>query len=134
MKDAVGRLGPVWLSHFNKNEGLEAQNFNEEGFIKAAKLRAEPPASYPGSFYVQLLATRGPLWINAGDGIVNHATILTGARTDKDGRVAFRLVDPAKGAFLTQSEDQFGVDFEREAWVIYNQNLNWEFRYQIFHW
>jgi hypothetical protein len=132
--DAVRRLGDEWVRHFDKDEGLEAQTFTEEGFLKASGFQAKPPANYISSAYVDLLASHGPLWINSGDGILNHATMLAGAQTRRDGRINFRFADPKDGAFVMKSDEQFFHDFEREAVFIVNRKLNWDFRFQIFYW
>ena len=134
VKDAVARLGSEWVGHLERNEGLEAQTFREEGFLKASGLQAKPPANYLSSAYVELLASHGPLWINSGDGILNHATLLCGAQTRRDGRIDFRFVDPQEGKFVTKSDSDFFTEFEREARSIVDRKLKWDFRYQIFHW
>jgi hypothetical protein len=134
MEDAVGRLGPEWLTHFQRDEGLAAQTFTEAGFLKAAGLSAQPPASYLPSFYVELLASHGPVWINTGDGILNHAMLLVSAQTRRDGRIDFRFADPLSGGFVTKSDERFFADFEHEARFIIDHKLNWDFRFQVFYW
>lgn len=131
---AVNHLGPVWSQLFHENKGLMAQTSKEEGFLKASKLQAKPPANYLPSAYVELLASRGPLWINSGDGLLNHATILVGVCSGRDGRIIFQFVDPQQGAYVSKSDEQFFADFEREARFIVDNHLDWEMRYQIFHW
>lgn len=134
VKDAVARLGSEWVDHLKRDEGLESQTFTEEGFLKASGLSAKPPANYLPSVYVELLASHGPLWINTGDGILNHATLLAGAQTRRDGRIDFRFVDPQDGKFLTKSDEDFFREFEREARFIVDQKKTWDLRYQIFYW
>jgi len=134
IEDAVRPLGPEWVEHYRKNEGLAAQTFTEEGFLRASGLRAEPPANYLSSFYVERMASHGPLWINSGDGILNHATLLVSAQTRQDGRIDFRFADPQAGNYVTKSDEQFFHDFEREARAIVDRHLKWDFRFQIFYW
>jgi hypothetical protein len=129
--DAVASLGPQWIDYLKKDNGLAAQTFTEEEFLKASSLRFKPPANYLSSVYVGLLASYGPLWINTGDGILNHATLLAGAQTRRDGRIDFRFVDPQTGQFVTKSDEVFFNEFENEARVIVTRGLKWEFRFQI---
>jgi len=132
--EAVERLGPKWLAHLRKDEGLAAQTFTEQEFLDASGLKSKPPANYLSSVYVELLATRGPLWINTGDGILNHATLLIGARTGSDARIAFSFADPRKENPVAKSDAEFFDEFEREARAIVDRKLAWDFRFQIFHW
>jgi hypothetical protein len=133
-REAVTSLGPEWAAHFDRNEGLESQTFTEDGFLKVSELRAMPPANYLPSVYVELLASHGPVWVNTGDGILNHARILVGARTLGDGQVTFLFIDPNGGKFTKKSETEFFAEFEKEARVIVDQNLKWDLRFQIFYW
>ena len=134
IKEAVARLGTDWLRQFERDEGLDAQTFTETKFLETSKLRPEPPANYIPSYYVDLLASRGPLWINTGNGIMNHATVLTAAQTRRNGRIMFQFADPADGTIVTKTDQQFFADFEREARFIVDRKLDWELRFQIFHW
>lgn len=134
IREAVAQLGAAWLDNFDKNQGLKAQTFTEDQFLKASTLRAKPPANYLSSNYVELLATSGPLWINMGDGIMNHATVLVGAQNRSDGTIDFCFADPQKGKFVTLSDAKFFDEFEREARVIVQEKLRWDLRYQIFYW
>jgi hypothetical protein len=131
---AVGRLGPDWIEHLNNDEGLEAQTYAEEGFLTASGLQAKPPANYLPSAYVELLASHGPLWINSGDGILNHATLMVGAQTRRDKSVVFCVVDPRGATFVEKSDQEFFHEFEREARAIVDRHLKWDLRYQIFYW
>ena len=133
-REAVARLGQSWIDHFDRDDGLEAQTFTETAFLEASKFQAEPPANYIPSFYVDLLAAHGPLWINTGDGILNHAKVLVSAQTRRDGRIAFRFADPASGTFVTNTDTEFFADFEREARYIVDRKLTWDLRFQIFRW
>jgi hypothetical protein len=134
IREAIERLGPTWAAQLDQNRGLSAQTFTEDAFLRASGLKAEPPANYLPSVYVERLSTHGPLWINTGDGILNHATLLVGAQTRSDGRINFRFCDPQSGAFITKSDAEFFAEFEKEARVIVDHNLNWNLRFQIFHW
>jgi Papain-like cysteine protease AvrRpt2 len=131
---AVRALGPEWLGYLNQDLGLEAQTFTEQGFIDASHLNAKPPANYLPSVYVDLLASKGPLWINTGDGILNHAMLMVSAQTTQAGRIRFRFADPQSGTFLTKSDETFFKEFEQEARYIMDRKLEWDFRFQIFHW
>ena len=134
IRDAVALLGPAWVQNLDKNTGLKAQTFTEDDFLRASELKAKPPANYLSAAYVELLASHGPLWLNTGDGILNHATLLIGARTYADGRINFLFVDPAEGQFTQKTDSAFFEEFEREARVIVQHGLKWDFRFQIFHW
>lgn len=131
---AVSNLGPEWLGYLKEDKGLEAQTFTEQGFLDASHLNSKPPANYLPSVYVDLLASKGPLWINTGDGILNHAMLMVSAQTTQRGRINFRFADPQTGSFTTKSDGTFFKDFEREARFIMDRNLNWDFRFQIFYW
>jgi hypothetical protein len=133
-EEAVTYLGAEWVEHYSKNEGLAAQTFTEEGFVRASGLLAEPPANHPPSFYVERMASHGPLWINSGNGILNHATLLVSAQTRKDRRIDFRFADPQTGSYVSKSDEQFFHDFEREARAIVDRHLNWDLRFQVFYW
>jgi hypothetical protein len=133
-EEAVKRLGPTWVENFRQDKGLAAQTFTEQGFLEASRLQAKPPANYLPSVYVELLASHGPLWINTGDGILNHATLLVSAQTRTDGTVNFRFADPQRGEYITKSDATFFAEFEREARVIVDRKLNWDLRFQIFYW
>ena len=132
--EAVARLGAAWTAHFKNDEGLQAQTYTETEFLAASGLKAKPPANYISSVYVELLASHGPLWINTGNGILNHATLLVSAQTGQDGRIDFRFADPTEGTFVTKSDIEFFIEFEREARWIVDQNLKWDFRFQVFYW
>lgn len=131
---AVSMLGPEWLGYLKQDKGLEAQTFTEQRFLDASHLNSKPPANYLPSVYVDLLASEGPLWINTGDGILNHAMLMVSAQTTQGGRINFRFADPQSGSFTTKSDETFFQDFEREARFIMDRNLNWDFRFQIFYW
>lgn len=132
--DAVSLLGKEWAELYKENRGLKAQTFSEDAFLRASKLKAKPPANYIPSAYVELLATHGPLWINTGNGILNHATLLTSARTFQNGRITFLFVDPKDGKIVAKSDEQFFLEFEKEAREIVNHDLQWDLRYQMFYW
>lgn len=134
IEEAVKRLGPEWLDHLKRDEGLAAQTFTEQAFLSTSGLESKPPANYLPSVYVDLLASHGPLWINTGDGILNHAMLLVSAQTRRDQRIDFRFADPQSGEFVTKSDATFFADFEREARFIVEQKLTWDFRFQIFYW
>jgi hypothetical protein len=131
---AVATLGTEWMGHLQHDEGMAAQTFTEDGFLRASRLNAKPPANYLSSAYVELLATHGPVWVSAGDGILNHATLLVSAQTRSDHSVDFRFVDPQHGKFVTKSDATFFAEFEREARVIVDKRLPWELRFQLFYW
>jgi len=59
---------------------------------------------------------------------------LVSARTKTDKSIDFRFADPQLGAFVTKSDTEFFAEFEREARFIVNHNLDWDLRFQIFHW
>jgi len=131
---AVKELGSDWMNHLKRDEGLEAQTFTEQSFLQASGLKSKPPANYLPSAYVELLASHGPLWVNTGDGILNHATLLVAAHTRDDGQIDFQFADPKLGDFITKSDAVFFKEFEDEARFIVDRHLNWDLRFQIFYW
>jgi hypothetical protein len=132
---AIDVLGPSWRRLYDANEGLPAQDYFHEEFVKASGLRTEPPANHLPPFYVSLLCEHGPLWINTGNGDLNHARLMTGARVaTRTGATEFELIDPAVGAVGMISDGQLFHEFEEEARVIVNNDLKWELRFQILHW
>ncbi|HEV3303903.1 MAG TPA: papain-like cysteine protease family protein [Planctomycetaceae bacterium] len=131
---AVEQLGEKWTQHLRRDEGMAAQTFSEDSFLKASKLNSKPPANYLPSAYVELLATHGPLWVNTGDGILNHATLLVSAKTDRDGKTEFQFNDPQEGALVTKTDQAYFAEFEREARIIADRKLPWDLRFQIFYW
>lgn len=134
IEEAVGSLGPEWLHYLKDDQGMAAQTFTEQRFLDASHLKSKPPANYLPSVYVDLLASNGPLWINTGDGVLNHAKVLVSARTTKSGRITFGFIDPQDGVFQAESDEKFFKEFEQEARAIIDQKLDWDFRFQIFYW
>jgi len=134
IEQAVRRLGPEWVERLKKDEGLAAQTFTEQAFLNASGLHFKPPMNFLPSAYVELLASHGPLWINTGNGILNHAMLLVSAQTTRDQRITFRFADPLVGGFVTKSDETFFADFEREARFIGDHKLKWDLRFQIFYW
>jgi hypothetical protein len=134
---AVMELGAPYTKYLSDDKGLPGGK--EVTFVKAVGLRAMPPASYPLTDFRRILRTRGPVWINTGDGFRSHARLLIGLygveETEKRStyeNTILELIDPASGEYLYKPALKFYEEFEREAREIVDAKENGrELRWQL---
>ncbi|KQS75961.1 papain-like cysteine protease family protein [Rhizobium sp. Leaf383] len=134
IKEAVARLGEPYVGYLDRRTGLPAHS--ELEFVSAAGMSAQPPASYPLSFYRKLLRESGPLWVITGNGTVSHARLMTGIYSLNDqesfenySRTIFEIIDPLTGETDFEMALPFLSDFEREAVVVEDRpwiDLRWQ--------
>ena len=135
--NAVADLGDDYVEYYVHDRGLPG-GF-EYRFVSDAGMIAKSPASYPLSFYAEILRDYGPIWITIGDGIRSHALLLVGIYgssvddTEKSYEDAiFEFIDPAAGVFIYEDTLDFLLEkYENEVLIIQDLEL---LRPQIFHW
>jgi hypothetical protein len=99
--DIVGLAGPVYLEYYNKAKGLPPSE--KRKFLSALRMTSAEAGCHEPKFYIDLLATYGPLWLTTdampGDPqFAPHARVLTRitgtSATSND--IYFHFNDPAK--------------------------------------
>jgi hypothetical protein len=132
-REAVAALGNPWVQYQVEGTGLPGGT--ELVFVRAAGLRAEPPANYMLEAFFQMLSTCGPLWIITGDGFSSHARIMAGAVGDRtyDGS-SFLFVDPRDAVERAVPALTFLAEFEKEAALVVGSKNPVDLRWQILHW
>lgn len=136
IKAAIAELGAPFTTYLAEDRGLPGGQ--ELEFVKAAGLRAMPPASYPLALFRKLLRDKGPVWIVTGDGITSHARLLVGIYGTDDAEkpatykgTTMEFIDPASGHYVYEPALKFFPMFEREAAFIVNNryealDLRWQ--------
>lgn len=126
---AVMGLGAPYTKYLSEDKGLPGEE--QATFVRAVGLRAMPPASYPLADFRRLLRTRGPVWINTGDGFRSHARLLIGlyGSDEADKRSTYEntileLIDPESGEYVYKPALKFYEEFEREAREIIDAKEN----------
>lgn len=127
--EAVSQLGAPWDDYYLSEKGLPGGE--EKAFVKAIKMRSEPPANYGIEAYVEMLRERGPLWIITGDGISSHARLLIGIYGDWKAvgidaykKTVFEFIDPLTGTHRYESGLEFSENFEKEARFLVERKLD----------
>ncbi|WP_283812403.1 papain-like cysteine protease family protein [Bradyrhizobium sp. USDA 3458] len=134
---AISELGAPFTKYLSDDGGLPGGQ--ELEFVKAAGLRAKPPASYPLTIFRKLLRENGPVWIVTGDGITSHARLLVGIYgTDEAEKIetykssVMEFIDPASGKYVYEPALKFFAVFEREAaFIVDNRYDALDLRWQI---
>jgi Papain-like cysteine protease AvrRpt2 len=134
---AVATLGAPYTTYLAEDRGLPGGE--EPAFVKAAGLRAVPPADYELSVFRDILRGRGPAWIITGDGMTSHARLLVGIYSpDEEERRAtyeatiMEFIDPATGTYFYEPALSFFETYEREAgFVVHNHLDDIDLRWQI---
>jgi hypothetical protein len=134
---AIADLGAPFTTYLTEDRGLPGGQ--ELKFVKAAGLRAKPPASYPLTMFRKLLRDNGPVWIVAGDGITSHARLLVGIYGTDDAEkletykgTTMEFIDPASGNYVYEPALKFFAVFEREtAFIVDNRYDALDLRWQV---
>lgn len=134
---AIAELGAPFTTYLAEDRGLPGGQ--ELEFVKAAGLRAKPPASYPLTMFRKLLRDSGPVWIVTGDGITSHARLLVGIYGIDDAEkletykgTTMEFIDPASGNYVYEPALTFFAVFEREtAFIVDNRYDALDLRWQV---
>jgi hypothetical protein len=134
---AVATLGAPYTDYLAEDRGLPGGD--ELAFVKAAGLRALPPADYQLSLFRKLLRQHGPAWIITGDGLNSHARLLVGIYSPDEGEkfatyqaTVMELIDPASGSYVYEAGLDFYKTFEKEAgFVVHNKMDGIDLRWQV---
>ena len=135
--EAVSLLGEPYKRYLKEDRGLPGGQ--ELAFVKAAGLRADPPADYELSYFREQLAKKGPIWITTGNGLLSHARLLVGVYSlnnletrENYEKSTIEFIDPELGSYTYESALEFYGEFEREAAFIVNNHEDLvELRWQI---
>lgn len=117
--DMLQQAGQVYLDKYNSNQPLLSGE--KEAFISALQMKGVEPASFPKSFYADLLQKFGPLWITtdartAEGQFSPHARVLYAIQNGADAAgsdTTFSYLDPATGQSLTESFSAFVTAYEQ---------------------
>jgi hypothetical protein len=116
--DVLDGAGAVYRQLYEANVGLSSSD--KTGFLTAAKLFAEPPASYNANGLMSLMKAHGPLWVTTaepnGAKFSIHARVLTGIMGDGTGDgTTLMVVDPDDGQTHLESLSDFTKKIETLA-------------------
>ena len=134
---AMGLVGEPYLSLFNRNIGLSAQQ--KPALLRALGLVAEPPLNYEVAGFVNLFNQKAPLWITTDEGNdwadqAIHARIVIGVQGNGSVDGTFlTIIDPATGTSYRESFRSFATKYERVVGQPTPRKQTSKLRVQIVH-